>query len=147
MPRGIPKKPRTPKETENSIKREKKRQGVPIDWEQVSRWLFNGATGVMCAEAIGIHETTLYRRCTEDLGMSFAELRAKNKSRGDLKLLDTQHELAFDKNTTMLIWLGRNRLQQRDTPLEIELSTETLQSFKAITDQLRDMQEKAKKDG
>jgi hypothetical protein len=68
------------------------------------------------------------------------------RSKGDMKLLNTQHELAFDKNTTMLIWLGRNRLLQRDTPLEIELSTETIQSFKAITDQLREMQDKAKKD-
>jgi hypothetical protein len=146
MPRGVPTKPRTPREKEKSAQREKKRQGTPIDWEQLEVWLYNGATGVLCAEAIGIHEKTLYRRCEEDLGMTFAELRSKNRARGDLRLLTTQQDLAFDKNCMMLIWLGKNRLQQRDTPQEIEVSKETINSFKAITDQLREMQEKAKKD-
>ena len=144
MPRGVPKKPRTPNEVKNAKKREKVRIGTPIDWDEIKHWLFLGATGVQCAEAIGIHEDTLYKRTQTDLGMTFAELRNKMRSRGDLKLLNTQHELAFDKNAMMLIWLGKNRLQQRDTPQELEVSKETMNNFKAIADQLKEMQEKAK---
>lgn len=146
MPRGISKKPRTPKEKENSVKREKKRQGTPIHWKEVEHWLELGGTGVQVAEAIGINEQTLYRRCTEDLNMSFAELRAKSRSRGDLKLLDTQHVVAHEKNANMLIWLGKNRLGQRDTPQEVEVSKETMENFKAIAGQLKSLQEKAKKE-
>lgn len=142
MPRGIPKKPRTAAERSNSAKREKKRQGTHIDWKEVEEWLECGGTGTQIAEAIGIHEDTLYRRCQEDLNIGFAELRNKKRAIGDFKLLKTQHVLAYEKNCMMLIWLGKNRLQQRDTPLEVEVSKESVENFKAIAAQLKSLQEK-----
>lgn len=145
MPRGVRKnlKPDDP-EAKNRVYREKVRQNLPIDWDQVGEWLELGATGVQIAEAIGMHEDTLYRRCKEEFSMTFAEYRMQKKSQGDFKLLKTQHNLAYKENAPMLIWLGKNRLGQRDTPQEIEVARETMNSFKEIADQIKSYQEKAK---
>lgn len=116
------------------------------DWDMIDKHLSHGCSGVQVAAALGMEPTTLYKAVETKFKITFSEYRQKKMAKGEAHLLQRQHELADDKNGMMLIWLGKNRLGQRDTPQEIEVSKETLQSFKAITDQLKTLQEQAKKD-
>lgn len=87
----------------------------PIDWIEMGRLVQAGCTGVQCAAYIGIDEETFYNRCKDDLAMGFTEFLRQNRSKGDALLLAKQYEAALkDKDRGMLIWLGKQRLGQRD---------------------------------
>ena len=36
----------------------------------------------------------------------------------------------------MLVWLGKQRLKQRETPVDVTISEETINNFKAAMDQI-----------
>lgn len=74
-----------------------------------------GCSGVQVAQSIGIHENTLYNRCKDEQGMDFVAFRAKNRAKGDNNILVAQYEAAVkDKDKTMLIWAGKQRLDQSE---------------------------------
>jgi len=139
MPKGVAKNP-TPKQKANQEKRMVTRPPSIIDWNLVDQWLEDGNSGPKIAEAIGIDVSTLYKRCVDDRDMSFSELKQQKCAKGEFDLLRTQHLLAHERNAMMLIWLGKNRLNQRDTPKEVEFTGEALESFKSIADQLKSLQ-------
>lgn len=86
-----------------------------IDWSEASRLLQAGCDGVQISSYFGIDPETLYNRCKEDLGMGFTEYLRQNRSKGDALLIAKQYEAALkDKDRGMLIWLGKQRLGQRD---------------------------------
>jgi len=89
---------------------------IPIDWKQVENLLMAGCSGVEIAASLGIHEDTLYNRCIKDLGYnSFSAFSAIFRQKGDSLLKAKQFESAVkDKNITMQIWLGKQRLGQID---------------------------------
>jgi len=89
---------------------------VKIDWKQVENLLMAGCSGVEIAASLGIHEDTLYNRCIKDLGYnSFSAFSAIFRQKGDSLLKAKQFESAVkDKNITMQIWLGKQRLGQID---------------------------------
>jgi hypothetical protein len=94
---------------------------VKIDWKQVENLLMAGCSGVEIAASLGIHENTLYKRCKDDLKVEFVAFSQQNKAKGDCLLKAKQFESAIkDKNTPMQIWLGKQRLGQKEkTDLEI----------------------------
>lgn len=86
-----------------------------IDWIEAGRLLQAGCDGVQIASYFGCDPETLYNRCKEDLSMGFTEFLRQNRSKGDALLLAKQYEAALkDKDRGMLIWLGKQRLGQRD---------------------------------
>ena len=88
---------------------------VKIEWPKVYRMLQAGISGVQCAARLGIHENTLYQRCREELGIEFVALRQEKRAEGDALLYEKQYQIALDEgDKTMLIWLGKNRLDQKD---------------------------------
>jgi hypothetical protein len=87
---------------------------LPIDWEKVKRMLMAGASGVEAAAAIGVHENTIYSRCRSDLGVEFVALRQEMHAKGNELLRRKQYDIAMSGDKTMLIWLGKNRLDQKD---------------------------------
>jgi hypothetical protein len=95
---------------------------IKINWDDVAYLLEAGASGVDIAGSLGIHENTLYNRCKDDLGVDFVAFKAKNRAKGDNELLKAQYEKAVkEKDNTMLIFLGKARLNQSDKQ-QIELS-------------------------
>lgn len=115
------------------------------DWDFIDECLQNGCSGVQVAAAIGLGcPDTLYRAVETKFKLTFSEYRQQKIAKGEAHLLSLQHQLANEKNCNMLIWLGKNRLGQRDTPQEIEVSKETLTNFKAIANQLKTLQENDK---
>jgi len=88
---------------------------VKIDWKQVEYLLMAGCSGVKIAKSLGIHENTLYNRCKDDLKVEFVAFSQQKKAKGDCLLQAKQFESAVkDKNVTMQIFLGKQRLGQID---------------------------------
>jgi len=97
-------------------KKPKTKHRIPIDWSLVDKYLIGGAKGTEIAGAIGVHEETLYNRCKEEQGMIYTAYSAKLKQKGDTMLHTKQFQVAMNGNTSMLIWLGKQRLGQTDQP-------------------------------
>lgn len=95
------------------------RMGHPpleIDWHKVDMYLEADCNGTEVAASMGICVDTLYRRCEKEKGMTFAVYKQQKRAKGDLAIKLTQHKLALEKDRGMLIWLGKNRLDQKDAP-------------------------------
>jgi hypothetical protein len=88
---------------------------VKIDWEIVDSLIEAGCDGVHIAAYYGVHPDTLYNRCKEENKMDFSNYKAEKRAKGDIKLFKAQFLKAIeDKDNTMLIFLGKNRLGQSD---------------------------------
>lgn len=85
-----------------------------IDWNFVEQSLKYGADGVKIAEALGIHYDTLYHAVEREYGIKFSEYAAQKRSKGDILLHAKQFQEAMKGDRGMLIWLGKQRLGQRD---------------------------------
>ena len=86
-----------------------------IDWDAVAEYLMAGCSGVEVAAQLGIHENTLYQRCKTDLGVEFVAFKQEKQASGDSILKKVQFEAAIkDKDRSMLIWLGKQRLGQKE---------------------------------
>jgi len=86
-----------------------------IDWEQAGKLIAAGCDGVQVAAYFGIHPNTLYLACEKYQKISFSDYLQTKRAKGDAMLLARQYEVAYtDKNPTMLVWLGKQRLGQRE---------------------------------
>lgn len=89
-----------------------------LDWEKIDSLLICGCSGREIASSMGLHPSTIYERCVTDNGITFAEYSQQKYEKGDSLLKQQQFLKAMGKTTdgdnTMLVWLGKNRLKQRD---------------------------------
>lgn len=86
-----------------------------INWDTIDSMLIAGCNGVQCAAAIGVHPETLYNRCQEEKNAVFSVYMQAKRAHGDGLLHAAQFQKAYkEKNATMLIWLGKQRLNQKD---------------------------------
>lgn len=89
-----------------------------IDWDKVDYMLRCGALGTEIAATFAIHPNTFYRRVEEKFKMSFSEFSQERRALGDYSLRQKQYEKAMGLtdtgDNTLLIWLGKNRLGQRN---------------------------------
>lgn len=91
------------------------RPKAKINWDEAGRLAQAGCNGVQIAAYFGIHYNTLEQRSQKDLNCHFSEFLQQNRSHGDALLLAKQFEAALkDKDRGMLIWLGKQRLDQKD---------------------------------
>lgn len=86
----------------------------PIDWVVAGKLLEAACSGVEVSSYFGIDEETLYNRCKTDLGMGFSEFKKQKKSTGEAALRAKQHQVALQGNTSMLVWMGKQRLTQKE---------------------------------
>ncbi len=91
------------------------RPKAKIDWDHAGKLIAAGCDGVQVAAYFGIKPDTLYFRCEQDNKQGFSEFLREKRAKGDALLYATQYELAIkEKNPTMLVWLGKQRLGQRE---------------------------------
>ena len=104
---------------------------IKIDWELVRKRYIQGCSSVEIARELGFNSTEgLAKRCKSELGMHLTEIRAQCTSLGDNTLRAAQyHKAVVDKDTSMLIFLGKNRLKQSERAQE---KTEGQQKLKAF---------------
>ena len=96
----------------------KKKTGRPmvtIDWKIVDSLLEADCEGTEIAGYLGINEHTLYQRCLKDNKLRFSDYLREKKAKGNSLLKAKLYESAVkDKNTSMQIWLSKQRLGYRD---------------------------------
>ena len=90
------------------------RPPIEIDWKKVDQYLQAQCNGTGIAGILGIHPTTLYMKCEEQHKMSFSEYSAQKKGEGKELLRSRQFAEAMKGDKTMLVWLGKQYLEQRD---------------------------------
>lgn len=111
-----------------------------IDWELVDRKLKAGCTGVEIASCLGIHPDTLYIRTQDEKGIGFSDYSQQKKAAGDSSIREAQFNKAIEGDNTMLIWLGKNRLKQSESPQEISVNADTLKNFNDLMGQISSLQ-------
>ncbi len=72
---------------------------------------------VWIAEALGVDEDTLHKWVLREYKMSFSQYLRQKKRLKDLEISKNQITLA-KTNPTMAIWLGKQRLNQKENPNE-----------------------------
>lgn len=100
-----------------------------IDWDLVKRFLRSGCSGTEIAAYIGISKNVIYERCQQDHEIQFSEYAQMHKRSGNAMIRNKQFELAMEGDRVMLIWLGRQRLGQRDNPGIEEEMPQVLKDF------------------
>lgn len=128
--------PRKKKENPKPAHRPQK----PIDWEVVDRLLIAGCLGTEIAPHFDMHPDTFYIRFEQDKGMGFTEYSRQKRSIGDSILREVQFKKAKDGDNTLLIWLGKNRLKQAESPTELNVNDTTLSQFTELMAQLDSLQ-------
>lgn len=90
----------------------------PIDWKKVDELLMAGCMGTEIAAYFDMHQNTFYARVEQEYNVSFTQFSSEKKSKGESLLRAHQYAKALgltDKgDNTLLIWLGKNRLNQKD---------------------------------
>lgn len=97
-----------------------------IDWDEVDDLLVKGCNGAQIAASIGVTPETLYDRCSLERGQKFSHYSQERREKGNSMLHKYQFENAASGNTTMQIWLGKQRLGQKENPGQMipeEIST------------------------
>lgn len=90
--------------------------GFNIDWNKIDFLLEAGCIGTQIAASLGISPDTLYNHCMKEKGVNFSAYLKEKRAKGDSFLHVKQYEMAQDGNVTMLLWLGKNRLNQKENP-------------------------------
>lgn len=95
------------------------RPNKPIDWDLVDKLLEAGCLGTEIAANFDMHPNTFYDRCQLEKKMGFTEYQAQKRGKGDSILRAVQFQTAVkDKDRSMLIWLGKQRLGQKEPEKE-----------------------------
>lgn len=110
-------RPRKAKKTPVGSKAPRKKTGrplIPIDWEKFD---------VMCAVQCTLAEIAGFFECSEDTieravlrekKMRFADYFEQKRSDGKVSLRRRQYQAAMAGDRTMLVWLGKQWLNQTD---------------------------------
>lgn len=88
-----------------------------IDWKKVDELLMAGCHGTEIAPHFNMHYNTFYLKVQEEFQIGFSEYSAIKKQQGDSLIKEKQFEKAINGDNVMLVWLGKNRLNQRESGL------------------------------
>ena len=127
--------PRAPKE----IIRPRGCPPKEIDWDIVDNYLKKGLPGTKIADAIGVYPDTLYNRCEAEKGTTFSAYSQQKRTNGDALLHAAQFDKALEGDTSLLIFLGKVRLEQRETA-PLTTTPEQEKNLNLVLDQLAQMQ-------
>lgn len=129
------------------------RPEISIDMKVVEHYLICGCSGTEVAAVIGVHPDTLYERVQRETGKLFSNYSAECRQKGDSVLREAQYIKAVGNkkkgttgDNTMLVWLGKNRLLQRDAPETQTVTEETIKQFNALMEQFQNAQNVKKED-
>lgn len=115
----------------------------PIDWKRVDELLICGCLGTEIAATFDMHSHTFYDRVHDRYKMTFTEYQSQKRCHGDSLIREAQHKKALKGDNTMLIWMGKNRLGQKDQPTAIDVTDDVKKAADALHQQLNELQDKA----
>jgi hypothetical protein len=97
------------------------RPPVDVDMNVLEALAWAGCTNIEIAARFGVSERTIEMRRRE---AGFRAVMERGVARGNISLRQKQMSEALRGNTTMLIWMGKQRLGQKDkTELSGEVKT------------------------
>jgi hypothetical protein len=114
-----------------------------IDWDLVDELLFAGCLGTEIAPHFDMHVNTFYKRLEEEKGISFTEYSSIKRCQGDSLLRKVQYDKALKRDNAMMIWLGKQRLGQKETT-DISFDKDMVSKFHSTMNQFKQMQEDRK---
>jgi len=125
------------------------RTPIPIDWQRVDKLLEAGCLGNEIAANFGMHQNTFYDRVLEKFKITFTEYSQEKRAKGESALREVQYDKAIGASkkgdNTMLIWLGKQRLNQKESVAEFTVSEEALKPLTAVMGQMSSLQEDRKR--
>jgi len=93
---------------------QKRLEDIKFDgWAQLDA-LIMWANKTYCCEVLSVNEKTLTARIQEKYGLSFYDYKDQKKEAMRVNLRKKQYDVAMAGNVSMLIWLGKNELNQTD---------------------------------
>ncbi len=123
------------------------RSEKPIDWEKVDEMLIAGLEGTEIAPVFDLHPNTFYDRVAQKYNIRFTEYQQAKRSIGDGLIRAKQFYKAIKKDDNqMLIWLGKNRLKQSDSPIEKVIAKAVEEKFEIIMQSITGSQSELNKD-
>ncbi len=94
------------------------RPEAEINWPLLEQMAEAGSCGAEIAGHFGIHPNTIYKRIEDRYNCSFSEFIHEKRSKGKSLLRLQQYNKALGLTTngdnTLLIWLGKVRLEQKE---------------------------------
>lgn len=90
------------------------RPKIKIDWDQVDKLCAIACTGEEIANFLEIDYDTLVKAIKRRSKMTFSEYFAQKSAPGTVSLRRKQFEMAQQGDRVMLIWLGKQRLNQSE---------------------------------
>jgi len=106
-----------------------------INWDEVDYLLEADCEGTEIAAHLGMHRNVLYERCKTEKKCNFSEYLQEKKSKGNSLIKVKQFEAAVkDKDKTMLVWLGKQRLGQKDKQ-ELDATNKNTIEYKNVSKQ------------
>ena len=99
----------------------------PIDWDLFQKLAYIQCTQVEICSVLGVSEDTLQRRVEKKFKMTYAEYYKKTSAGGKMSLRRAQWNRAIgdrdqdgnlknNGNVSMQIWLGKQYLNQQESP-------------------------------
>lgn len=102
---------------DNTGKIEKKKTGRPridINWDEFEKLCGMHCTQAEIADWFRCDVVTIENRCKVQYGKTFYNVYQEKKGKGNISLRRKQWQIALGGNVTMLIWLGKQYLDQKD---------------------------------
>ena len=107
-----------------------------IDWKVANEMLESGCYGTEVAAFFGIHEDTFYKHVKAKYGIGFTAYMQLKRSKGDGMIRKKQFDVALKGDKALLIWLGKQRLGQRE-PEPPQREPQTQGIFNQIIDEIK----------
>ena len=107
----------SPTKTKKTGQAPKKKMGRPrkeVDWEEFEKLCAIQCTEEEIAAWFDMTRETLNEKCKEEYDMTFLALFGQKRQKGFSSLRRNQFKRATDGSDTMLIWLGKQYLGQKD---------------------------------
>jgi len=113
-------------------KKEKKmgRPKIEINWDEFKKLCLMQCTIAEIADWFKCSVDTIQKRCYEVKKTTFTAYFKKNASAGKISLRRAQFKSATGGNVSMLIWLGKQYLNQKDNPDLFNKQDESAQPIK-----------------
>ena len=88
--------------------------GYKADWTAIDKMCAIHCTGEEIAAILAIDYDTLSAACKRDHKKKLSDYISEKQCTGKMSLRRKQYTTAMDGNPTMLVWLGKNWLNQTD---------------------------------
>lgn len=106
-----------------------KKNLTPKEWDSVKYMCMIHCTGEEIAGVMQMDYDTLNRNCKDKYGYPISEYIKRNQANGKMSLRRAQWKSAESGNPTMLVWLGKQWLGQREQVEMISSNDETIEEM------------------